>query len=298
MTKLSVSGGGGGGAAGATTAFTIIQPDTGTSPTATTASDTLIVTNTDGNISISGNSGTKTLTVNMSSTAALNDPSVVLERMWDFIGYDQINSSILDGWGSVSSGSGASVNVAGGTALDTSHPGIARLRSGTTTTGAAIGFQGATFAYGQGVYTYEALVQLSALSDGTDTYVALIGHGNDFSSTADLTNGCYFRYTDSSSSGNWEFVSANGGTRTTRDTGVAAVAGSWVKLKYIVNAAGNSAQAYINGVAAGAAVTTNIATASNRLHGPHIQMRKSAGTTSRDLVIDYIKIRYVFTTAR
>ncbi len=48
--------------------FTIMQPDSGTSPTASSPTDTLTFHNSDGNLTISGNSGTKTLTFNASAS--------------------------------------------------------------------------------------------------------------------------------------------------------------------------------------------------------------------------------------
>jgi hypothetical protein len=225
------------------------------------------------------------------------DPSKVVYRFWDFIGYNQ--AAVTDGdEGFIPvTGGTASANVLGGLSLDVTHPGVLRLRPSSATAYAGV-FQGACFAYGQGVYTYEILVQLSNLSDGTDTFVALFGNGADFGSTTDFTHGLYFRYTHTASSGNWEFKSANNSVRTTVDTGIAVVAGSWIKLGYIVNAAGTSAQAYINGVAVGTPITTNIPTASNRLSGLNIHIEKSAGTNARDLYVDYLKLQYVFTTPR
>lgn len=51
----------GGGSGGASSAFTIMQPITGTAPTASSSSDTLTFSSSDNNISIAGNSATKTL---------------------------------------------------------------------------------------------------------------------------------------------------------------------------------------------------------------------------------------------
>jgi hypothetical protein len=48
-----------------TNSFTIMQPPNGTSPTATSPTDTLTFANTDGNVIITGNSVTKTLTFNL-----------------------------------------------------------------------------------------------------------------------------------------------------------------------------------------------------------------------------------------
>lgn len=48
----------------ASNSFTIIQTDTGTFPTASSPTDTLTLHNSDGTVSIAGNSGTKTVTIN------------------------------------------------------------------------------------------------------------------------------------------------------------------------------------------------------------------------------------------
>ena len=57
------------------------------------------------------------------------------------------------------------------------------------------------------------------LSDGTTTYV--VRHGFLDSSSAEPTNGMFFRYTHTENSGNWTAVCRKGGTETTADTGVA-----------------------------------------------------------------------------
>ena len=56
--QIDIGGGGGGGAANA---FSIFQPDSGTSPTADSDADTITLTSSDSSIGISGNSTTDTL---------------------------------------------------------------------------------------------------------------------------------------------------------------------------------------------------------------------------------------------
>jgi len=62
LNIVSSSGGG-----GSSNSFSVIQPDNGTSPTATTPADVLSLHNSDGNIIITGNSGTDTITFNLAS---------------------------------------------------------------------------------------------------------------------------------------------------------------------------------------------------------------------------------------
>lgn len=63
---VSVTGGG-----GSSNSFTTIQPDNGTSPVATTPTDTLTLHNTDGNIVITGNSSTDTITFNLATNPVI-----------------------------------------------------------------------------------------------------------------------------------------------------------------------------------------------------------------------------------
>ena len=148
-----------------------------------------------------------------------------------------------------------------------------------------------------GATTFETIIKLSALSDGTDTYTCLAGITTPaYGNTLSITNGIYFRYTHGSSSGNWELRCANASTTTTRDTGIAAIAG-WVRLGFVINAAGTSVQAYVNGAAAGAAITTNIPASATALMQQWFIL-KSAGTTSINLDIDAYKIMVVLGSSR
>jgi fibronectin-binding autotransporter adhesin len=61
--NITIAATGGGGS----DSFKTIQPDNGTSPIATSPTDTLTLHNTDGNIVITGNSGTDTITFNLAS---------------------------------------------------------------------------------------------------------------------------------------------------------------------------------------------------------------------------------------
>jgi hypothetical protein len=71
-------------------------------------------------------------------------------------------------------------------------------------------------------------------------------------------DGIYFRTV---SGGNWFFVCRSGGSETTRDLGVAPAAGTYFFLEFRISGSGTSVQAYLNGAATGAAITTNIPTA-------------------------------------
>lgn len=197
------------------------------------------------------------------------------------------------------SGSG-SLNAMRGAAGSAAHPGAWRLGTGTTTTGYANLFGSAAddlLKFGGGATTFETIIKLSALSDGTDTYTCLTGITTPaYGNTLSITNGIYFRYTHSASSGNWELRCANASSTTTRDTGIAAIAG-WVRLGFVINAAGTSVQAYVNGTAAGAPITTNIPATTTAMMQQWFIL-KSAGTTAVLCDIDAYKISVVLGTSR
>lgn len=67
--------------------FTIMQPDHGTSPTASSSSDTLTYTSSDGTVTITGNSSTKTLNFQAASSGA--------NTLLSNLGTTAINASLL-----------------------------------------------------------------------------------------------------------------------------------------------------------------------------------------------------------
>lgn len=232
--------------------------------------------------------------------ATLNDydPSYTFYQFWDFIGYGQAGvGGDSESFYGFNSGAGSTYQTAGGFNFDTTHPGICRLQTGTTTTGFAGITQGTTMNFGVGSYDLEMLIYIPTLSDGTETYSIVAGFGNAFTSASDFGNGAYFRYTHGTNSGEWEGKTADNNSRTTLDTATAAAAGAWTKLRITVNAAANLATFYINGTSVGT-IATNIPTLTARSFGPHIQITKSAGSTNRLLYVDYVKLKIVPTTPR
>lgn len=69
--QLDLVGGSGGGGTDAN-AFQIVQPDAGTSPTATSVSDTLTLTSSDGSVTITGTAASRTIAM---TGAGRNQPS-------------------------------------------------------------------------------------------------------------------------------------------------------------------------------------------------------------------------------
>lgn len=249
-------------------------------------------------------------TINATDTGAilresLNDNFTTLNaRTWPlkdrFYAYEDFVGGILANahpWSSSNTGAGAGVSsiAVAGTAA---HPGICQLAAGTTTTGAAAITTKAVdcILLGGGVATWEAVVRVPTVSDGTETFSVRTGFLDGVA--GESTDGVFFRYTHSVSSGNWQGVCRSNSVESTVDTGSAVVAGTWVRLTAVVNAGGTSVQFYVDGVAAGAAVTSNIPTGTGRETGAGSMILKSAGTTSRSFEIDYQSVEIVFTTPR
>lgn len=139
-------------------------------------------------------------------------------------------------------------------------------------------------------HTFKMRMAMPTLSDGTDTFTVYFGIANNALST-EPTSGVYYRYTHSVNSGKFEAVTANGGTRTAADTGITADT-SYHLFEARVNAAGSSVGFYIDDVLV-ATNTTNIPTSASLLVGVSALIVKSAGTTERSLVCDYLLHRLV-----
>ncbi len=216
-----------------------------------------------------------------------------LKTWWNFEDFNS-GTSGTGSWRLSISGTNAFVYTELPTTL---RPGVLKLQTGTTTTGRAgiVSSSGyGEFLFGAGVYTIESEIYITTLSDGTDTYGLRFGFGDD--ATADFTDGAYFEYL-STTSANWYMCTANNSTRTKTDTSTAVVAGAWLKLKIVVNAAGTSAEYFINGVSAGT-VTTNIPTTTGRETSAMYSIIKSAGTTNRIFLIDWVWLHIDLTTSR
>jgi hypothetical protein len=216
-----------------------------------------------------------------------------LKTWWNF--EDFIIGTNARLWYGTSSGTGSSALPTLGTAL---RPGIHRLSTGTTNTGyAGVANSGylTDFLFGAGIYTLEADIYITTLSDGTETYTLRFGFGDALSIAP--VDGAYFRYTDTGTTPNWYRNTVSNTTLTSTDTGVAVVAGAWIRLKAVVNAAGTSVEYFINGISVGTN-TTNIPTGTGRETGAIYSIVKSAGTTARTTDIDWAWIHVELSTSR
>jgi len=192
-------------------------------------------------------------------------------------------------------------------AVSNSNSGVLQQSMGTTSTGTALLFIGnnnsGSIVSGAGVIKSDALVCMSALSDGTNRYTYKNGlfsvwSANPAASIAFVYDeGGVEGIVNNTASPNWRVVTIDASTRTITNTGVAVSATAFQKLSFVVNAGGTSVEFFINDVSV-ATHTTNIPTGWTKklLYGSGAV--KHLGTTERIAYLDYISINQKLTTPR
>lgn len=147
--------------------------------------------------------------------------------------------------------------------------------------------------------TQETLVELRiripTLSDATNTFTVRGGLMSDIG--GDAPNGVFWRYTHGTNSGNWQGVARTNNVETATNFSTAPVTSGWQRLTIVVNAAGTSAEFFINGTSVGT-VASNIPTAASRETAVGFSIIKSVGTTARTLLLDYVHFRMLFPSGR
>lgn len=201
----------------------------------------------------------------------------------------------------VSSGTGAT--SAAQAIAATNRPGVIRSTTGTTATGRSSLLTAVTsVALGAGVTIVEAAVNVTTLSDVTNRFQLVVGM-LDTQTAANQVDAVAFVYdeggvsTGSSASANWQCVCVANSVRTWSTTSVPVSAGSWVKLRIEINAAGTSVTFFINDASV-ATIAANIPTGTARALGFGWLLIKSLGTTARTVDLDYIGFDLVLTTPR
>ncbi len=177
---------------------------------------------------------------------------------------------------------------------DAAHPGYARLSTGANIAGDVGMNIGSLTAFvpSGGVTSFEAVVRIPTLSDGTNTFRVQIGL-NDGINVAPVNMGMYFSYIHSENSGKWRTAVNDAGSPSFSNTTVTVVAGTWVRLGLVFAADGTTCDAYIDGVNVD---TRSINPANPGSFGAGIA--KTAGTSARTLDVDYINISQTLTTPR
>lgn len=178
------------------------------------------------------------------------------------------------------------------------NPGLVGIVTGTSGVGSAgivCGNPNTQILFGGGVWSCEWLVNLSALSDGTDTYSPYIGFVD--ANNAEAVDGAYFGYVRSIDATNWPMCTSSNSSRTRTASSTPVVAGAWVKLRVVVNAAGTSVEFFVNDVSIGT-VSATIPTGAGRGTAFGLWMTQLAGTASRTMTVDYCEIIGTLTTPR
>jgi hypothetical protein len=180
------------------------------------------------------------------------------------------------------------------TTLATPEPntvGIINMATSTLITGRAAYSSSSTLLYFSAApIEFAAYVRIPVLSTAAQRFTVYVGLG-DTTGAGDMVDGAYFQYTDANSGGNWELKTSNNSVRTTVNSTVAATT-RWTRLALSANAAGTSITFSINGTAAGT-ITTNIPNTAARATGLILKIESSAGTTSKSLYVDYVKLTSV-----
>lgn len=168
--------------------------------------------------------------------------------------------------------------------------GILQVTTGTNSAGRG-GFdswESRPHALTTGITQYETLVNVPVLATATDDFVMRIGYCRGSGIDQQIIG---FEY-DRSANTNWQGVTGSLGNFTRIDTGVPVTADAWVRLGWVATSA--AVNFFINDRQVGTS-TSNIRTASHWI-GAHII--KTAGTTARTFLCDYIYARHDFTNPR
>lgn len=196
-------------------------------------------------------------------------------------------------------GSGWITSNAGGSATNytatvtAGRPGVIALTTLTSSTAiAGILDSGSNYyVFGGGTSALEYGFQIPTLSTATERFSVSIGWRDV--GAASPTNQLVLSYIDNNNSGNWVFRSVVGGVTTDVNAASGPSAGTWYRVRIEVNAAGTSAECFINGASIG--TTTAIPAGAMRRA---VVLVKSVGTNARLLLVDYSTRSGTFTTPR
>jgi hypothetical protein len=160
-----------------------------------------------------------------------------------------------------------------------------------------------TVVLGSGATVYETRVQFPALSTSIDRYQAVFGFYDLVSSGLDQVDGVYFLYDEggissgSATSANWQIVTASNSVRSIFTTTSSIASNTWYNLRIEVNSAATNISFHVNGIQIGN-ITTNIPKGIARASGLGMFVQKSAGTTTRNVLVNYLGFKQKYTTPR
>lgn len=203
--------------------------------------------------------------------------------------FSEMNSAA--DWSNYASGTAAANTFTTTGLCDGNRVGILVSSTGSTTTGSAgIGNAEATaVVLGTRVHRLTCMAKIPTLSTVAETFRVNIGF-HDSRTAALPTDGLYFSYIHSASSGRWtcEGYSGGGTVGGSVDSGITADT-NWHTFEITVNAAGTSATFKIDGTTVSTR-TTDIPTGTGNATAANVFILKSAGTTSRNLYVDMLAL--------
>lgn len=184
----------------------------------------------------------------------------------------------------------------GGAASTAANPGVLELFTAADASDIAFMCNGTgglqPLKIGAGAVFFETIMRASAnLSAAGENYGICAGLGDAAATYKTMTNGIYISYNHAVNSGNWTGNSSKAGVHSTVDLGTAASVATYHRLGFMVNSAFTSIQFYVNGVAAGSPITTNILLSSATVRLLWF-VQKAAGSAARSCFIDayYLEI--------
>lgn len=176
------------------------------------------------------------------------------------------------------------------------HPGILRLETGSNSAGSAgvlLGpdatSQTGPIVVGGGEITIDIMLRLSNDADGTDSFTVRAGLLSD--AVGAPTDGVYIA-NSATSNAIMLIARAAGVSTTTNLTGVTTAGSAWQHWRIVINAAGTSAEAFIDGVSGGT-VASGFPTVGATLG---VSISKGAGSNSRYVDVDAVAFTQSLTT--
>jgi hypothetical protein len=170
----------------------------------------------------------------------------------------------------------------------TDHPGILSLTTGSTAVGRVFLLTnvGSGHHLGVGGLTRTGTwIETSALlSTALQRYTLRTGFFSIILPNT-IANGVGFEYQDNQNGGRWQAIAADGIGETSVDTGVLVAGTTWYKQEVEINAAGTSAEYFIDDVSV-ATIATDLPTGIGFSNFYNTHIMKLVGTAPRTLYVD------------
>lgn len=175
--------------------------------------------------------------------------------------------------------------------------GVVRLSCGTASNGVTSIVRGVhanptNIVLGLGVISRKWRFKVPTLSDATNRFAINLGFRTNWQTSS--TDYIVVSYTDSTNSGKLYIASLVASVASSTFGNHTLVADTYVEVELRINAAGTSAELYVNGVLD--CTHSTLPTSAAMMEGFFIA--KSVGTTARTLDVDYCESYTAFTTAR